>query len=121
MDTVYVLIGKIGNANLSTQAKKRLKALNGLNDKLINLQKALEEAEEKDKGRFQQEVDEAQEYLNNYEEDFRVFLDDEWQDLKAKQEKEAEKKKAKQAEKEAEEAEKARIAEEEAKKSEEEA
>lgn len=85
MDTVYVLIGKIGKANLSTQAKKRLSKLNELNDVLDNLEKALEEAEGAHYDRTEREVAVAQTMLTNYEEDFREFLDDELVDLTQKQ------------------------------------
>ena len=90
MDTVYVLVGKIGTGNLSTHAKKRLAKLNELNDSLANLETALSEAEKKDQAVWEKKVDDARKYLENYENDFQVFLDEEYADVEKKQEAKAE-------------------------------
>ena len=107
MDTVYVLVGKLGMDNLSTHAKKRLAKLNELNDSLANLEKALGEAEKKDQASWEKKVEDARKFLENYENDFQVFLDEEWTDLEAQQKIASDKATAKTVE-----AEEARVAEE---------
>lgn len=102
-DTVYILIGRIGKENLSIQGQKRLKKLNELNDGLVYLEKAFNEAEDADKATYEQKVTAAQEYLTDYEADFLSFLQDEENDLKARAEKQAQAEAAKK-EKQAEEA-----------------
>lgn len=84
MDTVYVLVGKIGMQNLSSNAQSRLKKLNELDESLTNLKKALAEAEKKDQALWERKVEEAQTVYDNFEADFQVFLDLEYKDLLAK-------------------------------------
>ena len=85
--TVYQLIGKIGMENLSSNAKKRLSKLNELDQKVTDLETAYNEADDKSKKTFKKKVDDAKDYLENYEEEFKSFLEVEHDDIvKARQE-----------------------------------
>ena len=85
MDTILTLEGEIGRENLSTQGKKRISTYHGLKKQLANLEKAYKGADEKEKDSYEQELDNASEYFNNYSKATMDFLQDELDDIKAKQ------------------------------------
>ena len=85
MDTILTLEGEIGRENLSTQGKKRISTYHSLKKRVANLEKAYKGADEKEKDSYEQELDEASEYFNNYSKATMDFLQDELDDIKAKQ------------------------------------
>lgn len=88
MKTVYSLIGEIGRDNLSTNAKNKLKKLNELDENLTNLQSALKTCEKGEEIMWTKKVEDAQTALDNFENDFAVFLEGELTDVQAKKERE---------------------------------
>jgi len=85
MDTILTLEGEIGRENLSTQGKKRISTYHGLKKQVENLEKAYQGAEEDEKDNYANELDDATEYLTNFRKSTIDFLQDELDDLKAKQ------------------------------------
>ena len=85
MDTIVLLEGEIGRENLSTQAKKRISNYNGIKDKVANIQKAFNNAKEEDKESYNEELSQANEYLDEYSEETELFLKDELADFTEKQ------------------------------------
>lgn len=85
MDTILTLEGEIGRENLSTQGKKRISTYHGLKKQVASLERAYQGAEDDEKDNYANELDEATEYLNNFRKATIDFLQDELDDLKAKQ------------------------------------
>lgn len=85
MDTILTLEGEIGRENLSTQGKKRITTYHNLKKQVANLEKAYQGADEKEKENYGSELDSATDYLNNFRKATIDFLQDELDDLKAKQ------------------------------------
>lgn len=85
MDTILTLEGEIGRENLSTQGKKRISTYHGLKKQVENLEKAYQGAEENEKDSYANELDDATDYLTNFRKSTIDFLQDELDDLKAKQ------------------------------------
>ena len=96
MDTILTLEGEIGRENLSTQGKKRITTYHQLKKQVSSLEKAYQGADEKEKENYASELDSATEYLNNFRKATIDFLQDELDDLKAKQKAKEEKAKLKQ-------------------------
>ncbi len=96
MDTILTLEGEIGRENLSTQGKKRITTYHQLNKQVSSLEKAYQGADEKEKENYASELDSATEYLTNFRKATIDFLQDELDDLKAKQKAKEEKAKLKQ-------------------------
>ena len=85
MDTILTLEGEIGRENLSTQGKKRISTYHSLKKQVASLERAYQGAEDDEKDNYANELDEATEYLNNFRKATIDFLQDELDDLKAKQ------------------------------------
>ena len=87
MDTIYVLAGKIGQDNMSTQCKKRIKSYGAALDKIENIRKAYEETtdDETRKG-IQKELDIQEDFFEAYSQDLEAFLRDELADVERKSE-----------------------------------
>jgi hypothetical protein len=66
MDTILTLEGEIGRENLSTQGKKKISTYHSLKKQVANLEKAYKGADQDEKDSYEQELDEASEYFNNY-------------------------------------------------------
>ena len=85
MDTILTLEGEIGRENLSTQGKKRISTYHSLKKQVASLERAYQGAEDDEKDNYADELDDATEYLNNFRKATIDFLQDELDDLKAKQ------------------------------------
>ena len=85
MDTILTLEGEIGRENLSTQGKKRITTYHNLKKQVGNLEKAYQGADETEKDNYGNELDNATDYLTNFRKSTIDFLQDELDDLKAKQ------------------------------------
>ena len=85
MDTILTLEGEIGRENLSTQGKKRISTYHSLKKQVASLERAYQGAEDDEKDNYANELDKATEYLNNFRKATIDFLQDELDDLKAKQ------------------------------------
>jgi biopolymer transport protein ExbB/TolQ len=100
MDTIYVLAGKIGQDNMSTQCKKRIKSYGVALDKIESIRKAYKEtSDEETKKSIQKELDVQEDFFEAYSQDLEAFLKDELSDIERKAE--ARKAKAEAKEKEA--------------------
>jgi colicin import membrane protein len=87
MDTIYVLAGKIGQDNMSTQCKKRIKSYGAALDKIENIRKAYEETkDEETKKGIQKELDIQEDFFEAYSQDLEAFLRDELSDVERKAE-----------------------------------
>ena len=90
MDTIIMLEGEIGRENLSTQAKKRIKAYNRLKAQVSKIKTAYENADKEDEKNYEGQLKEATDNLNDFYLDTESFLKDELADFSQKKaEKEA--------------------------------
>ena len=108
MDTILTLEGEIGRENLSTQGKKRISTYHSLKKQVASLERAYQGAEEDEKDNYANELDEATEYLTNFRKATIDFLQDELDDIKAKQKAKEEKLRLQNEGKQKEEAEKSK-------------